>query len=274
MSMRILTTAVALPLLLFIVWLGGLWFSALIAITAGLCAWELCRLARRWGQEPAMPIAVILAAVLAVSYNVIPVPTYPENMELTALFPALLAFLAAVTLPLTHRLIGVTGRTLATFCIALVIGGTLLHAPLLRDFNLFSDDEGRSWIIFLLGTTFVGDTAAFFGGRAIDSLRFRPARTWERVAGGVLGAVVCGTFLASALDLAIPLPAVVLGSVILGITGQLGAMFASKLRRMAAVERSGGLLPGFGGVFDRMGSLMWSLVILYHLVAFSSGSTA
>lgn len=221
-----------------------------------------------------MPIAVLLAAVLAVSYNFIPEPKYPENMELTALFPALLAVLAAVTLPLTHRLIGVTGRTLVTLCIALVIGGTLFHAPLLRDFNLFSNDEGRSWIIFLLGTTFVGDTAAFFAGRTIDSLRLRPARTGERVAGGVLGAVVCGAFLASALDLAIPLPAAVLGSVFLGITGQIGAMFASKLRRMAAVKNSGRLLPGFGGVFDRVGSLMWSLVILYHLVAFSSGSTA
>ena len=153
-----------------------------------------------------------------------------------------------------------------------MIGGTLFHAPLLRDFNLFSDDEGLSWIIFLLGTTFVADTAAFFAGRAIDALR--PARTLERVTGGVLGAVVCGAFLASALDLAIPLPAVVLGSVILGITGQIGANVAPKLRRMAAVEQSGGLLPGFGGVFYRMGSLMWSLVILYHLVALSSGSTA
>ena len=92
--------------------------------------------------------------------------------------------------------------------------------------------------------------------------------------GGTLGAIVCGTFLASALDLGVPVPAAAFGSVILGIFGQIGAMFVAKLKRMADIERSGWLLPGHGGVIDRMGSLMWNLVILYHLVAISSGSIA
>ena len=162
MGKPVLTAAVALPLLLIIVWLGGLLFAALVALAAGLGAWELCRMAGSWGQKPVMPVAVVLATVLAVSYHFIPEPKYPENMEFTAMVPALFAVLAAVVLLLTHRLRGQLGRILVTLCIALVMGGTLFHAPLLRDFDLFRVDEGRSWVIFLLGVTFVTDTVAYF----------------------------------------------------------------------------------------------------------------
>ena len=274
MSRRILTAAVALPLLLIIVWLGDLWFAALVALAAGLGAWELCRMAESWGQRPVMPVAVVFATVLAVSYHFIPEPKYPENMEFTAVFPALLAVMAAVVLPVTHKLRGPLGSSLVTLCIALVIGGTLFHAPLLRDFDLFRVDEGRSLVIFVLGVTFVTDTVAYFVDKATRSNRPGPNKTWRGAIGGILGAVVCSWFLASALDLAVPAPAAAIGSAILGIFGQIGAMFVAKLKRMAGVEHSRWLLPGHGGILDRMGSLMWNLVILYHLVALASGSTA
>ena len=274
MSRRILTAAVALPLLLIIVWLDGLWFAALVGLAAGFGAWELCRMAESWGQKPVMSVAVVFATVLAVSYHFIPEPKYPENMEFTAIFPALLAVLAAVVLLPTHRLRGQMSRVLVTLCIALVIGGTLFHAPILRDFDLFRDDEGRSLVIFLLGVTFVADTVAYFVGRTMGSHRLTPDKSWEAAIGGILGAMICGVFLASAFDLGMPTPAAAIVSAILGMSGQIGAMFEAKLKRTANIESSGRLLLGHGGIMDRMGSLMWTLVILYHLVALASGSTA
>ena len=274
MGKRILTAAIALPILIFIVWLGGLWLTALIAVVAGLGAWELCRLATACEKKPVLPLAVILAVVFAVSYHLFPEPRYPENMEFPAMFPALIAVLAAVNLTFMHRTSGRLGDTLATLSIAMVLGGTLFHAPLLRDFDLFSRVEGRSWFIFLLGVTFAGDAVAYLTDKAIGSHNLTADRTWKGAIGGVLGAVVFGVFLSSALALGVPAPVAAFVSGILAIAGYGGAKFITKMKRMSGVENTGRLLPGYGGILDRTGSLMWSLVVLYHLVAFFSGSTS
>ena len=278
MGRRILTAAVALPPLLFVVWQGGVWFAALIALAAGLGAWELSRMAERWGQKTIPALTAVLAAALAVSYHFIPGSKYPENMEGVAVFPALLALSAAVGILLTHRIRGPSGHLLATVCIILVIGGTLLHAPPLRAFDSFSASEGLLWIVFLLGVTFATDTAAYLVGRAIGSRKLAPNispnKTWEGAIGGFLGAVVCGILLNTALGLGAHTAIAALGSAILGITGQLGDLYESKLKRLAGVKDSGRLFPGHGGILDRMDSLMWNVVVLYHMVALTGGSVA
>ena len=278
MGRRILTAAVALPFLLFIVWQGGLWFAFLIALVAGLGAWELSRMAESWGQKPFVPIAVVLSTALAVSYYFIPGPKFPENMEGAAIFPALLAVSAAVAMLLAHRLRGPLSRVLITCCAVALVGGTLFHAPLLRELDVFSANEGLSWIIFLLGVTFATDTAAYFVGRAIGSHKLAPNvspnKTWEGAVGGFLGAVICGICLSIVLDLGAHISVAAIGSAVLGITGQLGDLFESKLKRLADIKDSGRLFPGHGGILDRMDSLMWNLVVLYHMAAVSSGSMA
>ena len=276
MTRRILTASIALPILIFIVWLGGLWFAALIAVAAGVGAWELCQLATAVEKRPLMPVAVLLAIGLSISYHFIPAPRHPENMEFIAMVPALAAILAAIVLLRVQSLRGLSGRLLATLCIALIIGGTLLHAPILRDLEFFPNELslGIRWILFLLGVTFAADTTAYFTDRAIGSRRLRLDKTWRGAIGGILAAVVCGVVISSALGLSAPAQTAAVASIILAIVGHVGAKFIIQMKRTAGVEYTGRLLPGYGGILDRMGSLMWSLVILYHLVALASGSTA
>ena len=278
MGRRILTAAVALPPLLFVVWQGGWWFAALIALAAGIGAWELSRMAEAWGQKTIPALVSVLAAALAVSYYFLPGSKHPENMESIAMFPALLALLAAVVMLLARRLRGPSGHILATVCMILVIGGTLLHAPLLRAFGSSSTDDGLLWIIFLLGVTFATDTSAYLVGRAVGSRKLAPNvspnKTWEGAIGGFLGAVVCGILLNTALDLGAHPSVAAVGSAVLGVTGQLGDLYESKLKRLAGVKDSGRLFPGHGGILDRMDSLMWNVVALYHMVALASGSMA
>lgn len=275
---RILTAAVALPPLLFVVWQGGWWFATLIALAAALGAWELSRMAESWGQKTIPALTAVLAAALAVSYHFIPGPKYPENMEGVAAFPALLALSAAVVILLTHRIRGPLGNLLATVCIVLVVGGTLFHAPLLRAFDSFSASEGLLWIIFMLGVTFATDTAAYFVGRAIGSRKLAPNvspnKTWEGAIGGFCGAIACGVGLEAILGLDADLLTIALMSAVLGVSGQIGDLYESKLKRLAGVKDSGRLFPGHGGVLDRMDSLMWNVVVLYHMVALTSASMA
>ena len=278
MGRRILTAAVALPPLFLVVWLGDLWFTSLIGLSAAIGAWELSRMSAAWGQKTIPAIVVVLAAALAMSYHFIPGSEYPENMEGIAAFPALLAVSAAVVILFAYRLRGLLGSILTTVCIILVVGGTLFHAPLLRAFDSFSADEGLSWIIFLLGVTFATDTAAYLVGRAIGSHKLAPNvspnKTWEGALGGFLGAVVCGICLSALLDLGAHLSVIAVGAAVLGITGQLGDLYESRLKRMAGVKDSGRLFPGHGGILDRMDSLMWNVVVLYHMVALTTGSMA
>ena len=271
MSRRILTAAVALPPLMFFVWQGGVWFGALAALAAGLGAWELSRMAERRGRKTMPALTALLAAALAASYHFVP----PENMEGAAVVVAALAVAAAAIMLFAYGIGGTASGVLVTVCAALAVGGTLFHAPLLRGGGS-SDGEGLLWIVFLLGVTFATDTAAYFVGRAVGSRKLAPNvspnKTWEGAAGGFLGAVVCGVSLNAALDLGVSAPVAVLVSAILGVCGQLGDLYESKLKRMAGVKDSGRLFPGHGGILDRMDSLMWNVVALYHMVAAFGGT--
>lgn len=149
-----------------------------------------------------MPVAVAIAVVLSVSYHLISGPRHPENMEFIAMIPALTALLAAAFLMSGYRIRGCFGVAVATLSIGLLIGGTLFHAPLLRDFDWFSGepDLGARWIFFLLGVTFAADTVGYFANRAIGSRWLNPDGRWEGAVGGILAAVVCGVFLGSAAE--------------------------------------------------------------------------
>ena len=232
-------------------------------------------MAESWGQKPFSLIGAILAAAFAASYYFIPEPGYPDYATIAA--AALAVSAAAVTLFASGRR-GLIGRFLITCCVVAVVGGTLFHAPLLREFDSVSANIGRSWIIFLLGVTFATDTAAYLVGRAVGYRRLAPNispnKTWEGAAGGFAGAVACGVSLNAVLGLGADTAMVALGSAILGVSGQFGDLFESKLKRLARVKDSGSLLPGHGGILDRIDSLMWNTLILYHMVALSSGSTA
>ena len=299
MGRRILTAAVALPPLLFAVWRGELWFAALVALAAALGAWELSRMAERWGQRPVVPAAVVLSAALPLLAYFIYGP--PMALDSAENLPGAMAAFALVSVAGTlvaHRVRGFPGRFLATCCVIGVVGGMLFHAIPLRSLDWIAVSAGPSsllvwvdvgqifktldsryavalsWTVFVLAVTFATDTAAYFVGKAFGSHKLAPNvspnKTWEGAIGGFCGAVACGVGLEMALGLNADPLTVALMSAALGVTGQLGDLYESKLKRMAGVKDSGGLFPGHGGILDRMDSLMWNVAVLYQMVALSS----
>ena len=301
MKTRILTAAILLPLVLFALWTEGLPYEILLYGSAAIAAWELTRMTAAWGQPAFRIPAVILSVALPLYSNLLydltllqssaSIPV--ENMETAARVAALLALMGAAALLTAHKLRGIPGRLLATFCVPAVIGGTLFHLTALRSldrwtFGLgpspFIDDglgnlfhtldrwapEGLSWIIFLLAVTMATDTAAYFVGRAIGKRKLAPEispnKTWEGAIGGFCGAVAIGVAIELTLGLTADLPTVALMAATLGIAGQLGDLFESKLKRRANLDDSGTIFPGHGGILDRMDSLIWNLLILFHMV--------
>jgi phosphatidate cytidylyltransferase len=154
----------------------------------------------------------------------------------------------------------------ATAATALYVGGLLFHAPVLH-----AIDDGREWVLFLLLATFATDICALLVGRAVGKRALAPSispsKTWEGAAGGVLGAVATAVGGARAWNLEIGLGQAVGLGILIGIVGQLGDLIESRLKRAADVKDSGWLLPGHGGVLDRLDSIVLNLAVVYYFVS-------
>jgi phosphatidate cytidylyltransferase len=148
---------------------------------------------------------------------------------------------------------------------AFYTGGLLFYGPRLRGL-----DQGRDWLFVLMAVTFAADTAAFFVGRRWGRRRLAPvlspSKTWEGAAAGVLGGAAAGAACAYGFDLGIgPAAGLALGG-LMGVVGQLGDLGESALKRRAGVKDSGRLIPGHGGVLDRLDSIVFNLVLVYYFV--------
>jgi phosphatidate cytidylyltransferase len=150
----------------------------------------------------------------------------------------------------------------------LYIGWLLSHYVAMRRF-----ENGESWLIITLFTTFACDTAAYFVGRAWGKHKMAPSispgKTWEGAAGGLFGAALAAVILHIILDaVGKPLPLeygwVVLMGILIGICAQLGDLTESLLKRNAGVKDTGKLLPGHGGILDRIDSVIFTGVVVYY----------
>jgi phosphatidate cytidylyltransferase len=158
-----------------------------------------------------------------------------------------------------------------TFAGILYIGWLLGYAVALRHV-----DGGRNWLFFALFCTFGSDTAAFFTGRAIGRHKLAPSispgKTWEGTTGGLLGAVGVGLLflLDTPVSLAAQLTVWQAGALALlvSVFGQMGDLVESLFKRNVGAKDSGRLMPGHGGILDRMDSVVFAIVIVYYWVLF------
>ena len=274
MTARIATAVVGLPLVLLAVWLGSPFLSVLVALAAAVAAVELCNIGRARGAGPGPWLAVVLAVALVGAAELVS----DDTPIVRVISP--IVIVAAVVLTVypfpewkkvgMGRVLGGFGPRLdgaaLTTGSALYAGGLLAHALLLRDL-----DHGREWLLLLLAATFAADSAAFLVGKAVGSRPLAPAispkKTWEGAAGGILGSLVATVAAFYFLD--IPSTARephVLG-VLLGIAGLAGDLLISRLKRLGGVDDSGRILPGHGGILDRLDSIVPNLVVVYYFAS-------
>lgn len=130
------------------------------------------------------------------------------------------------------------------------------------------DDIGLQWAVLAFLVTFATDTSAYAVGRAVGRRKLAPSvspgKTWEGAAGGLVGAAAAAAALVALLDGVETriIPAVVLGLGI-GVVAQAGDLLESKVKRMADAKDSGRLIPGHGGLLDRLDSLLPVFPLVY-----------
>ncbi len=258
---RVVTAVTLLPAVLALLFYGGWPAGILLAGAAGACAFEYAQLTAG-GLGPSQLLSILGAATLPVLATL-----WPRSFAAAAFWVVALVFYVAWIDHLFRRPLA-DAPTLTAHAVTGCLYGGLGLAPLAA---LRAGPDGLAWVIAALVMTWANDTCAYFVGRAFGRHKLYPSvspnKTWEGFAGGFLGSVG-GLFIARLVfPVLSPLDCVVLG-IAGGLFGPLGDLCESMLKRASGAKDSGFLIPGHGGILDRVDALLFNVPVLYVYVAF------
>jgi phosphatidate cytidylyltransferase len=265
---RIITALILAPLVLALVFLGPKWLiTVAVAAVAMLAAWEFLALPEHRGAKPPRIAVVVAIAALFIGNFQWP----DETVTLFGLLCILLLVYCTFCSTIERALADATSSVFALF----YLGLTLIPLPMLREAT-----NGPSLLVFLFLTVWAGDTVAMYTGRAFGKRKLAPKlspnKTWEGSIGSVVGSVaIAGILLALSSWLA-SFNSVKLNysdeswwywlilAAVVNVAAQVGDLAESALKRSAGVKDSGTLLPGHGGILDRIDALLLAAPVLWY----------
>jgi phosphatidate cytidylyltransferase len=243
LELRVLSAVALAPFPIAAILFGSPWLPLLTAAAAGVMAWEWGRLCRRghFGQTGIVLVGVVLAAVAGAAL------ASPRFALGIALLGAGVVFLAARQkgdLEPQWTAFGALWVALPSICLLWLARDGL---------------TGRATLLWVFGVVWATDIGAYAIGRTLGgprlAPRWSPRKTWAGLAGGIVCAALTGWATAAFLQIAPALP-LVLVSAGLAIIGQFGDLAESVAKRRFGVKDSSGLIPGHGGLLDRLDGLL------------------
>lgn len=264
---RILTAVVALPILLFTVWSSSPYYFVILSTIAVLLALgEFYSLATKARCKPQVVTGFCAALVVIASF------VFEEPLLTVAalIAVAIVTLVAAVFRPseLKEALISVSSTIFGVIYVAL-LASCLVGVRMISDTRFVTPVShlASKALTMFFAIVILTDTGAYYTGRTIGrhklAPRISPGKTIEGAIGGFAMAAVAGYVSKLTFFPEIPLAhCLVLGAVI-GIVGQIGDLAESLLKRGSDVKDSGRLLPGHGGMLDRVDSILFSAPVLY-----------
>jgi phosphatidate cytidylyltransferase len=263
---RVIVVAVLLPIGLVLIYLGGYPYLVFMALILGLASWEYAKLFKAGGMEPASPILVLGTLVIAVSRAFAGF----DNSDWIFGFFIILSMIY-------HMIAYERGRDQAGTDFAITLSGILyigwIGSYLISLRNL---PDGVWWFLIALPSVWAADSGAYFYGRKYGrtklSPRLSPKKTWEGYIAGIVSGIIIGALFAlwfgnyAAINSGItPVRGAILG-LVLSVVAPLGDLGESMFKRQFGVKDSSNLLPGHGGVFDRIDSWIWGGLLSYYLI--------
>ena len=282
LQLRLLTAAVLIPVILYVIFRGGYWVLATVEIITVVGLSEFYQLIEAKGAHPLRGFGIIAGTSLPV------VAFLGSEYHVTILMSAVLLGVMVAQLGkarISDSLASISGTFFGVF----YVGWLLSHAVVLRDFHRVAEGKwgaaaaaippeiGIFYLCFAVAIVIAGDAGAYFAGRAYGrhklAPKISPAKTVEGAFGAVLAGIAAGLASKGVFQILIPGVTVQIGwvvcgmlAVILSVVGIIGDLVESLLKRDAAVKDTGILLPGTGGVLDRIDSSLLAIPVMYYLM--------
>ena len=277
---RLLSSAVLIPVVLGLTYLGGVWFLGLVLLVLMLASLEYANLLKRDGEGPSRVGVVVVTWLFVLDVS------FPQaRLFRFALTVALLGTLVWTLVRFERGHVDSVADWAWTLAGGLYLGWMGAHFVLLRYVGLvpgktwlgLGHGEGLWWTALALSSTWLADTGAYFAGRAWGRQKMSPLTSPSKTWAGFVGGVALGTLGGVGLATLLRLVAGALGQmtvmtiwdgltlgVLVSSLSPLGDLGESLIKRYAGAKDSGRLIPGHGGMFDRIDSLLWAAVIAFY----------
>jgi len=250
---RVLTALALIPLIVYVVLWSPQWVVlGVTALVALLCYFEYSTIAAGYGVGKLGPLGFGAGLLLLIS---------PENASLILTVAAAL-FALGIALRADDLRTGVVRAAFLVLGVVYVFG-CWRYAPLLGSIN-------RYWLLYALVLNWIGDIGAYYIGRNFGRHKLAPVvspgKSWEGAAASLTWSLIFGFFFLRWAVPGVPLPAVLGLTAAANVAGQFGDLCESALKRGAGVKDSGSILPGHGGMLDRVDSTLFTLPVVYLYV--------
>ncbi len=265
LAKRLVVAIILIPVGVTLIKLGGWPLTLFISLLLGVAAWEFCNLFKQAGYAPATWLVV--AGVVALTISRLVSGFVHQDLILTIF----------VLLAMSYHLVDYErGNDTSAIDFVISMGGVFYLGILgshLISLRLFPD--GIWWFMLVMPVTWLSDSAAFFIGSRFGkhkiAPRLSPKKSWEGYLGGIVAGILAGVLFSLLWGLVSPSMTIgrgIIVGIVLSVFPFLGDLGESMLKRHFGVKDSSNLLPGHGGLLDRLDSWIWAAAIGYYLVLF------
>jgi phosphatidate cytidylyltransferase len=271
---RWLTAAIAMPVVLVFAWFGGWLAFVALGLVVLLGTVELHNMLLHVGYRPLVWISFALSILFLIAAMF---PSYRLSIIEISLGVSLLVSFS--WLFFRKRLDGAMVDWALTMAISLYLGWPTSFMLLLRGYTpatfqgsgAVTLPTGAWWLLVVLLGVWGFDAAAFFSGRYFGRHKLAPeispGKTWEGVVGGLVLSITAALVL-TVVPLHVPWYFAILLGVLVGMAATLGDLAESLIKRQTHVKDSGQIMPGHGGMLDRIDSLLFAVIVVYIFAQF------
>jgi phosphatidate cytidylyltransferase len=259
--LRWLVSLVFIPLLVYIFYRGGLPFLILTEVLIAFCLWEFLVLTGAAGSLPHRIGLMLIGLYPPLAWQYLDQPFLLEYL-LLVLFMAALPHtfrrsLGDVSKAIAAPVFGVVYISLSLSCLILIRAGQPAEIQA----------SAAEWIVFLFATVWIVDTVALYAGKSLGQTKLSPVVSPRKTVVGFVAGVAGGPLSAAITTLLVfrhlSFVELLLPSLLIAITGQLGDLVESIFKREIDCKDSSGLIPGHGGALDRFDSILFAAPALY-----------
>jgi phosphatidate cytidylyltransferase len=262
MVIRRVITGIAIGLVLgFVMWIGEPWFTLAACLLAAAAAFEFYRIVKNENVRPMTYFGVVLSILMVLNGH----SPYSFTFPLLVVLATVIPLIWMVFRNSQDNSFISWGWTLAGL---FYTGGLMTYYVLIR-----SLPNGAGWVFMVAACTAMCDVFAYAVGSRLGkhhvATSISPHKTWEGCAGGMLASIVFAVGFGIGFKLPLSIWQMIAAGVVIGLFAEIGDLVESLLKRNMKAKDAGNILPGHGGILDRIDSHLLVAPVAYYLIILS-----